>query len=171
MHDVFYMYQGLRNKIVQVFLVLNQNAIFIYRAREHYQKRPDKPKGVVLFSELRRLVSRKVSAQGLFKNCESIKEEIGFKDFMHILHLEFSESYQQSVQQIWNFKYTDLQGKNLLVEREKFPGEMKRKKVRMGRKEKDCGDKKLIFMSGSKDLVSLWCKVSLMLHKKAKMPM
>ena len=73
---------------------------------------------------------------------------------MHILHFQYKESYQQGVQQIWNFKYTDMLHGNPLETgfAECNSSNLKRKKVRLDRREAECcGDKMLTFMSGRKE--------------------
>ena len=66
------MYQRSRNKIVQVFLVLNSNAIFIYKDRKHYESLwLDHPKGIILFSQLNSIVSRNMDAKGIFRDFEA----------------------------------------------------------------------------------------------------
>ena len=67
-HDSFYLYQSSLNKIAKVFLVLNQYAIFIYKDREHYECSLENPKGIIIFSQLNRLVLRQMDAQGLFRD-------------------------------------------------------------------------------------------------------
>ena len=47
------------------------------------------------------------------------------------------------------------------------PSVLKRKKVRMDKKEQECGDKMLTFLSGNREQVRLWYHLSGLYLKKA----
>lgn len=100
--DSILFYQMSKFSLIKVFLVINQHAIFMYKSQEDYLNEPTDALAIAPFGELKCAQSRS------FISRKSELNEKRQNNMIHGMRLIFKTSYQETAQQIMNFRYKDL---------------------------------------------------------------
>ena len=78
----------------------------MYDDIDHFMSVPSRPVMVILFTEISSLTMGQIKASALLVDHKN--RPGGSEKLIYLMTVHFHTNYQKSVQQIWNFKYQNL---------------------------------------------------------------